>query len=168
MKFSKRALTQETIKKISALKDSNAAERGMLHWKGISFARQDAALQRRSVSVAHKMLIALTKAFPDVNGRLIGDVVADLDSLWDVGQKLDMELKRLFQMQFPQHRNQLREFLNFIEAIQIDMVEYWAGNLRSRVPKLLRDLDRQERSERHAGQTKFTPRPRNAPKQKRA
>lgn len=111
---------------------------------------QDKALQRRSARIAHRMQVALQKAFPELDPQFIGDIVADLNSLWDTGQKLDKQLKRLFQMRFPQHRNHLREFLAFIEATQIDMVEFWIGNLRKRIPKLRQALDRQERDERRA------------------
>lgn len=66
-----------------------------------AFAGQDTQLQRRSARITHNMLVALNKAFPEVDRQLIGDIVADLDSLWDTGQKLDKELKKLFQMRFP-------------------------------------------------------------------
>lgn len=121
---------------------------------------QDISLQRRSARITHNMLVALNKAFPDVDRQLIGDIVADLDSLWDTGQKLDKELKKLFQMRFPQHRNHLGDFLAFIEATQIDMVEFWIGNLRKRIPKLRKALGQQERNERGRAQTKPPKQPR--------
>ncbi len=112
-----------------------------------ALSNHDKRLQRRSARITHNMLVALNKAFPEVDRQLIGDIVADLDSLWDTGQELDKELEKLFRMRFPQHRNHLREFLAFIQATQIDMVEFWIGNLRKRIPKLLKALDRQEQSE---------------------
>lgn len=114
----------------------------------------DKKLQRRSARITHNMLVALNKAFPEVDRQLIGDIVADLDSLWDTGQKLDKELKKLFQMRFPEHRNHLGDFLAFVEAVQIDMVEFWIGNLRKRIPKLRKALDQQERNERRRARTK--------------
>ena len=148
MKFPKKTATDEVDEKISKLKGPNKAERGGLMLLANAFAHQDTQLQRLSARITHNMLVALNKAFPDVDRQLIGDIVADLDSLWDTGQKLDKELKKLFQMRFPEHRNHLGDFLAFIEAVQIDMVEFWIGNLRKRIPKLRKALDQQERNER--------------------
>ncbi len=128
----------------------------------------DKKLQRRSARITHNMLVALNKAFPEVDQQLIGDIVADLDSLWDTGQKLDKELKKLFQMRFPQHRSHLADFLAFVEATQIDMVEFWIGNLRKRIPKLRKDLDRQERDERRRTRTKPSKQPRKLTQEMRA
>src|SRR6266581_2094363 len=128
----------------------------------------DKKLQRRSARITHNMLVALNKAFPEVDQQLIGDIVADLDSLWDTGQKLDKELKKLFQMRFPQHRSHLDDFLAFVEATQIDMVEFWIGNLRKRIPKLRKDLDRQERDERRRTRTKPSKQPRKLTQEMRA
>src|SRR5208337_158355 len=128
----------------------------------------DKSLQRRSARITHNMLVALNKAFPDVDRQLIGDIVADLDSLWDTGQKLDKELKKLFQMRFPQHRNHLGDFLAFIEATQMDMVEFWIGNLRKRIPKLRKALDQQERNERRRARTKPPKQSRKGAQQMRA
>jgi len=155
VKSPKKTATDEVVEKISKLKGPNKAERGAMIWLASASANQDTHLQRRSARITRNMLVALSKAFPDVDRQLIGDIVADLDSLWDTGQKLDKELKKLFQMRFPQHREHLREFLAFIEAVQIDMVEFWIGNLRKRIPKLQKALDRQERCERgHARTTR--------------
>jgi hypothetical protein len=150
VRFPKKTATDEVVEKISKLKGPNKAERGGLMLLANAFANQDTQLQRRSARITHNMLVALNKAFPNVDRQLIGDIVADLDSLWDTGQKLDKELKKLFQMRFPQHRNHLDDFLAFIEVVQIDMVEFWIGNLRKRIPKLRKALDQQERNERRA------------------
>lgn len=109
---------------------------------------QSRQLQRRSAQITHKMIISLKRAFPDMDPRLIGSIVADLGSLWDTGQKLDLELNKLFQMRLPEDREDLREFLAFVEATQMDMVEFWIRNLRQKIPRLHEDLDRQERNER--------------------
>ena len=119
--------------------------------------RQDKQLQRRSARIARNTLVALNKAFPGADRQLIGDIVADLNSLWDTGQKLDKGLKKLFRMRFPQQYNSLREFLAFIEATQIGMAESWIRNLRKRIPKLRLALDRQERSDRRLARTKPGP-----------
>jgi len=155
MRFPKKAATDEVVEKISKLKGPNKAERGGLMLLANAFANQDTQLQRRSARITHNMLVALNKAFPDVDRQLIGDIVADLDSLWDTGQKLDKELKKLFQMRFPEHRSHLGDFLAFIEAVQIDMVQFWIGNLRKRIPRLRKALDQQERNERRRARTKL-------------
>jgi hypothetical protein len=148
MKFPKKTATREVVDKISKLKGPNKDAQGAMILLGSAFANQDTQIQRRSGHIVHKMLVSFKKAFPGVDAQLIGGTVADLDSLWDTGQKLDKELNKLFQMRFPQHRNHLREFLAFIEATQIEMAEFWIGNLRKRIPKLHKALDQQERTER--------------------
>jgi hypothetical protein len=168
VRFPKKTATDDVIEKISKLKGPNKAERGGLMLLANAFANQDTQLQRRSARITHNMLVALNKAFPDVDGQLIGDIVADLDSLWDTGQKLDKELKKLFQMRFPEHRNHLGDFLAFIEAVQVDMVEFWIGNLRKRIPKLRKALDQQERKERRRARTKLPKQPRRVAQQMRA
>jgi hypothetical protein len=154
VRFPKKTATEEAVEKISKLKGPKKSERGGLMLLANAFASQDTQLQRRSARITHNMLVALNKAFPEVDRQLIGDIVADLDSLWDTGQKLDKELKKLFQMQFPQHRNHLADFLAFGEATQIDMVGFWIRNLRKRIPRLRVALERQERTERLRTRTK--------------
>lgn len=156
---------QEMASKQGLSQAAANAARGFLRR---ALSDHDKRLQRRSARITHNMLVALNKAFPEVDRQLIGDIVADLDSLWDTGQKLDKELKKLFQMRFPQHRNHLADFLAFIEATQIDMVEFWIGNLRKRIPKLRKDLDRQERNERRRARTKPPKQSRKLAQQMRA
>jgi hypothetical protein len=114
-----------------------------------AFANQDMRLQRRSARITRNLLAALKDAAPEVDRQLIGDIVADLTSLWDTGQKLDTALNTLYQTQSDQKRIYLYDFLAFIEAIQIDMAEFWIGNLRSKIPKLRKALQKRERKERH-------------------
>ena len=151
MRLSKNTETDELIERMSKLKGPNRAEQGAMLWMGAAFAKQDVDLRRRSARIARQTQMSLRRAFPDVDPQLIGDVVADLNSLWDVAQKLDKELKKLFHMRFPQHYNHLGEFLSFIEATQIDMVEFWIGNLRRRIPKLRKALDRRQRTMQSKG-----------------
>lgn len=150
MRARQKTATEQVIEKISKLKGPNKAQQGAMIWMASAFANQDVELQRRSVRIANRMQVSLQKAFPEVDPEFIGDVVADLDSLWDTAQKLNMELEDLFRMRFPRDRNRLAEFLSFVEATQIDMVEFWIGNLRKRIPKLRRALDRQGRSKGQA------------------
>jgi hypothetical protein len=164
----KKTETEAVVNKISRLKGPNKAEQGGMIWLASAFANQDLHLQRRSARIAANAMRVLKKALPHSDPELIGSVVADLDSLWDTGQKLDQELKRLFRMRFPQHRQHLREFFAFVEAVQIEMVEFWTGNLRRRLPKLLRELDRQERRERRASGSKSRPDRKRRPRRVRA
>ncbi len=143
-KLSPQKLKTTALKQRQSEATANAA-RDLL---GAALRRQDKGLQRRSARIARNTLAALIKAFPGADPQLIGDIVADLNSLWDTGQKLDQQLKKLHHMRFPRNRDQLHEFLAFIEATQIGMAESWIRNLRKRVPKLRRALDRQERNER--------------------
>jgi len=154
VRIQKKTATEEIVGKVSKLKGPNRDAQGAMIFLDSAFANQDTEIQRRSARMVHNMLVSLKKAFPTADSQLIGHIVADLSSLWDTGQKLDKNLKRLFQMRFPQHRNHLREFLGFIEATQIDMVEFWIGNLRKRIPELRKAMDLRERSERRHARTK--------------
>ncbi|MHB8484499.1 MAG: hypothetical protein ACYDCM_02030 [Candidatus Acidiferrales bacterium] len=161
MRFPKKTVTEEVIEKISNLKGPNKAQQGAMLWMASAFASQDVKLGHRSARIAHQMQVSLQKAFPDMDPQFIGDIVADLNSLWDLRQKLDKDLKRLFQMRFPQHRNHLHSFLIDIEVRQLDEASYLIRRLRKRVPKLLKALDRQERGERRRTRTN---RPKTVPK----
>jgi len=109
--------------------------------------RQDKALQRRSAEMARKTLRAMNRVFPEVDRQLIGDIVADLNSLWDARQKLDKDLKGLFRMRFPQGRQRRSEFLSRIEANQIEMASYWIRRLRRNITKLRLALNREEQKQ---------------------
>lgn len=154
MRFPKKTATEEAADKISELRGPNKAQQGAMLWMASAFANQNVRRQRRSARVAYRMQASLQKAFPDLDPQFIGDVVADLDSLWDLGQKLDTDLKKLFQMRFPQHRNHLHSFLIDIEVRQLDEASYLIRRLRKRLPTLLRALDRQERSGGRRARTK--------------
>jgi len=147
MRFPKKTTTEKVIDKISRLKGPNKAQQGAMLWMG-AFANRDTQLQGHSARMAQQTQVALQKAFPDTDPLFIGDVVADLNSLWDLRQKLDKDLERLFRMRFPQHRNHLRSFLIDIGVRQLDEGTYLIRRLRKRLPKLLKDLDRLERVER--------------------
>jgi hypothetical protein len=143
----KTTMANDVMQLASKVRGPNKTKQIGLHWIAMASARRDADLESRSRLITQNTLAALSRAFPEFDPELIGDIVADLDSLWDTGQQLNDELKRLFKMRFPKHRQHLREFLAFISAIQLDMAEFWIRNLRKKVPKLLKELDRQERGE---------------------
>jgi hypothetical protein len=137
--------TSEAIERVAKLRGPAKAHKAALILLGRGLANHDTAQRQRSVRITKSMLTAFRRAFPEVDHQVIGDIVADLDSLWDTGQQLDGELRKFFRMRFPQDREELREFLAFIEAVQIEMVGFWIGNLRNRIPKLLHALDRQKK-----------------------
>jgi hypothetical protein len=87
---------------------------------------------------------AVQEALPDTAPELIGGILAGLLDLWETGQKLDKELQRLTEFRFPQDRELLRDVLIWVSAIQIDMASCWIGQVKSDLPKLLRELDRFE------------------------
>jgi hypothetical protein len=147
VRFPNKTVAEEVTDRISRLKGPNKAQRGAMHWIARASASRDKTLQRRSARVAQHMQSSLQKAFPDVDAEFIGFVVADLDSLWDLRQKLDTDLKKLFRMRFPQHRSHLHSFLIDIETRQLEEGSYLIRRLRKRLPKLLKELDRQERAE---------------------
>lgn len=143
MNFPKKTATEEVSDRISKLKGPNKAQQGGLLWMASAFANQNTRLQRRSMRIAQQMQIALQKAFPNMDRQFIGDIVADLNSLWDLRQKLDKDLNKLFQMRFPRHRSHLYSLLIDIEVRQLDEASYLIRRLRRRLPKLVKELDRQ-------------------------
>ena len=152
MNSPKKTETEEVIEKISNLKGPNKAERGALLLMESAFANQDARRQNRMAGIADDLIAAFRKAFPNLErgtlGDVVGDVVADLASLWNLREKLDKDLKKVFRMRFPQHRDHLHSFLIDIEVRQLDEASYLIRRLRKRLPILLKALDRQERTER--------------------
>lgn len=168
MRFPKKTATEEVVEKISKLKGPNKAERGGLMLLASAFAHQDVQRKRRMFRIADKMSVALDKAFPELDRQLTEDVVADLASLWNLREKLDKDLKKLFQMRFPQHRDHLHSFLIDIEVRQLDEATYLIQRLRKRVPKLLEALDQQERNERRRARTKPPKQPQKLAQQMRA
>jgi hypothetical protein len=134
------------------VRGSTNARREPLLWIDSGFPELS-TLQRRSIRIAERMRTSLKKAFPEIDSEFIRHVVADLDSLWDLGQKLDADLKKLFRMRFPKHRDELYHFLIDVEVRQLDEASYLVRQLRKRVPTLIKALHRQELSERRRTRT---------------
>jgi hypothetical protein len=121
--------------------------------------KQDKGFQRRVGKVIRGLLHTLKTALPDTNPQLIGDFVADLEDLWEYGQKLDNHIKILCSMKFPKHSEHLREILLHIEHEQCD--ESWAHikGIKNTLPQLLSALNRQSHrssSKRRAGRVART------------
>jgi hypothetical protein len=99
-----------------------------------------------SVSLMRNSIQIFKEALPDTEPELIGGFFADLLDLWEAGQTLDKKLLKIKELRSPPDREQLRDFLIWISAIQIDMASYWIGELKRDLPKLLHALDRLENS----------------------
>jgi hypothetical protein len=117
----------------------------LINWAEVD---RDRALVQRSVRFTSDIISALKKAMPNLNPELIGNAVAALTDLWETGQTFDKEMKKLTKLRLPQDRQQLRDTLIWINAIQVDMASYWIQEVRRNMPKLLKALDQQERSGR--------------------
>jgi hypothetical protein len=104
----------------------------------------DQVLIERSLRLMRAAIRAVKEALPDTVPEFIGGLFADLLDLWETGQKLDGELKRLTKLRFPRDRGQLIDVLNWIEAIQIDMASDWIREIKRELPKLRRELDKLE------------------------
>jgi len=104
-------------------------------------AQTDQALVQQSLHLMHASIHAVKKILPDTDTELIGGFFADLYDLWETGQKLDKELRKLAEDRFPHDRERLSELLNWISAIQIDMASYWIGEINKDLPKLRHALD---------------------------
>jgi hypothetical protein len=90
----------------------------------------------------NKIIPILRSALPATEPEVIGGICADLFDLWETGQKLDKELKKLTTLRFPRDQQRLRDTLVWIDAIQLDMASYWIGEVRKDLPKLFKALDR--------------------------
>ncbi len=121
--------------------DVSKAVDTVLSWAA---SENDHALVQRSVRLMRIVIRALKTALPDTDRELIGGICADLFDLWETGQKLDKELKKLAKFRFPRDRQRLRDTLVWIDAIQLDMASYWIGEVRKDLPKLFKALDQQE------------------------
>jgi hypothetical protein len=95
---------------------------------------------RRSMRLVHSLVHSLESAFPLVNRRVIGDIVADLDDLWDYGQELDHYLWGLCKMRLPRDRNEMQRALVGIDVQQFDYAKNCIERLHKNLPKLVRYL----------------------------
>jgi hypothetical protein len=104
--------------------------------------------KRRVGKIIKGLLRALKEAMPQTDPQLIGDFVADVEDLWEYGQKLDQHFKAVFRMKFPKDSERLRELLLNIDHEQCD--EAWAHieGLKKSLPRLIKGLDRQSRHAR--------------------
>src|SRR5690348_17690211 len=106
METSAIAPPESVVNKLSKRRGRDVARgAGMLiNW---AEAHRDRALAQRSIRLTSDIIANLKKAMPNLNSELIGTVVAALTDLWETGQKLDKEMKKLAKLRLPQGREQL-------------------------------------------------------------
>ena len=105
-------------------------------------AKVDARLLQRSALLLRALLRVLHTAVPGASPELIGAVVADLDSLWEYGQKLDRKLQALSRMNGLRDARQIQAVLVDIEVDQVDYAHLCIGRLRKALPRIEDLLDR--------------------------
>ena len=108
--------------------------------------RHNDPLLKRSRDILIDVIRVLQSALPDSDEELIGGIAANLLDLWETGQELDNQLKRLREMRFPEDREHLRRTLIWIEAIQLDMGAFWISHVKKDISKLLGALDKRKRN----------------------
>ena len=136
---------------VKALSKSNGrnvakATGALLSWAN---SKKDHALTQRSLDLMRPAIQTLTTALPATDPELIGGIFANLLDLWETGQKLDKELQKLKKLRLPKDREALRNTLQWIDAIQLDMASYWIEEIKKDLPKLLKALDKLERRPVH-------------------
>jgi hypothetical protein len=135
----------------------------LLNWAN---ANRDHVLEQKSHHLLTTVTRTIERALPDTDRELIGGFCADLLDLWETGQKLDKELRKLKKLRFPRDRESLGDVLSWIAAIQIDMASYWIGEVKKDLPKLRRALDKLERKPRSGNQKRKLVNARSAGKRK--
>ena|SRR5271166_844116 len=111
----------------------------------------DQDIVHESIVLMSSCIRVVQKALPHTDRKLIGGFFANLLDLWETGQQLDRELRKLKRFRFPQDREKLYGTLIWIDAIQVDMASYWINEVKKDGAKLRRALDRLERAERKNG-----------------
>src|SRR5208282_5131793 len=102
--------------------------------------RADEERHQRSMRLVGGLMRSLKKAFPQVNPQLLGDIVADLDDLWDYGQQLDGDVWALCRIRLPKDRDAMQSLLTTIDVQQFDYAKDCIQRLHKNLPKLDRFL----------------------------
>jgi hypothetical protein len=158
MKLGARTESDKLYEKISKVKGPGAELRmfNILLTNSLSHldSQRRSGWDKRVGKTIKGLLRALKEALPHTDPRLIGDFVADVEDLWEYGQKLDEHFKVLLRMTFPKHSEHLRELLLSIKYEQCD--ESWAHieRLKKSLPQLIKALDRQPPSSGQRAGTK--------------
>jgi hypothetical protein len=147
MKLGTRTESEKSYQKISKVKGPAAELRMFNIMIGNSLSRldsrQSSGWNKRVGKIIKGLLRALREAIPDVDPQIIGDFVADIEDLWEYGQKLDEHFKALFRMKFPKHSEHLRDLLLDIKYEQCDESLAHIEGLKNSLPRLIKALDSQ-------------------------
>ena len=158
MKLKARTDSDKLYEQISKVSGPGAALRtfNILLTNSLSHldSHQRSRLHGRAGKIIKGLLRALKEALPHADPRLIGDFVADLEDLWEYGQKLDEHIKTICRMKFPKHSEHLRELLLRIDHEQCD--ESWAHiqGLKKSLPPLIKGLNPLPRRSSRRARTK--------------
>src|SRR5579863_721568 len=108
------------IKALSSRKGRNVAKASaqLLRW---AESGQDDALLQRSSRLLRENSRIFKEALPGTDPEIIGGFFASILDLWETGQTLDKQLKKIPKLQFPRDRECLYDILIWISAIQLDM-----------------------------------------------
>lgn len=133
----------DMIAELRRLRPGKKASRAQQKQALLEF-RRDEERRQRSMRLVGGLMRSLKRAFPEVNPQLIGDIVADLDDLWDYGQELDRDLWALCKIRLPRDRDALQSLLTGIEVQQFDYARDCIERLHKNLPKLDKYLYRDD------------------------
>jgi hypothetical protein len=131
---------------------------GMLEIVGRPFTK----LQKRDAALVHGMLVALKKVLPKTDHQLIGDLVADLSSLWTAAQEFDKTLDALSKLQSSRDLAQLEDLLIDLRVHQCSESVWWIDGLKKVVPKLENEVEKEMRRQRRLARTDRSSRTKSA------
>ncbi len=99
-------------------------------------------LQKRERALIHGMLVALKKVLPETDHQLIGDLVADLSSLWTAAQQFDRTLGAIAKLQSSRDLPRLDDLLGDLRVHQCSESVRWIEGLKKTVPKLENEVEK--------------------------
>jgi hypothetical protein len=111
-------------------------------------------IQKRDAALIHEMLVALKKVLPRTDHQLIGDLVADLSSLFTAAQQFNKTLDALSKLQSPRGLEQLEDLLGDLRVHQCSESVWWIDGLKKTVPKLENEVEKERRRQRRLARTK--------------
>jgi hypothetical protein len=142
MKLGARTESDKLYEQISKVKGPRAELRMFNIMLGNSLSHLDSQQRsgwnKRVGKIIKGLLRALKEGMPDIDPQIIGDFVADVEDLWEYGQKLDEHFKVLFRMKFPKHSEHLRELLLSTKYEQCDESSAHIEGLKKSLPKLIK------------------------------
>ena|SRR5579864_1649293 len=113
-----------------------------------------AKTQKSVGALVHEMLVTLKKVLPKTDHQLIGDLVADLSSLWTAAQQFETTLDALSKLRTPRDLAQLESLLIDIRVHQCSESAWWIDGLKETVPKLESEVEKEMRRQRRLARGK--------------